>query len=490
MEWRNEKFLEWPHRHSRYFRIFLFATPHVQGQESARKLEATWGAWAVWILLIALLRFLYVQGGRADGRADGRASVGLRGEAWSLVSWDEWISALLLSPEPRPTTKKNTGTANHQTTCSYYLAWKNATVLVGIQLYVVCWGVCFLQWLSLVSPMLQHRTLCKAAFWLSIITLPILAYAVASWEHSACLPQCRLYSCSLVSCVTVLWIVPLLFTTFFVPWLLPSDVVSRFSQETMTSVVMGMLLAMILFTGSYYSSHQHSRQQQEHHPRDESTATATLASEMIPKQTVTERTANLATTFPLILSIDAMPYMFLGMLPFYFWSAHVSYLLAILWDGEQFHVNFNALRTAWLHSTLLIALGCVGLHICLIPSSKTGLCPDNSWNCCWSAGIVVGLVAWCHCLYYYMFESYLEGSTQGWIFLGYTTIGCAMLSFMYAGVTVLTHVTLQHYENLLATKVRIGLDHVGQRARSFVVRLWHFAKWKVVSSANNHARDD
>lgn len=444
VEWRHEKTLEWPRRHSRYFRIYLFVAERLQrGAHRHGGLAGAWGRYAAYAVAACLLRYLYLQGewGR-HAKATNRTSTEL---------------LLVDTPQSQPTLPPFPWLLSPRGPLD---EWKNAIVLMGSQFHVIVLLTLLAHWLSLgVSPM-KRGTVLACMLTCAGLTMPVLGYAIVA----ACCRGAvrRRPPHPLRNHVFCLWLLPFLYVWITTQASLPRGATQQLPTWVTVRLVLGCAAAILLFAWGF------AQGQRRHHFQSSLTA---------PTKVPTGHVSSLTTP------LYAAPYILVGLWPFYFWSLHVSKGLECLW-GRQFYVNVGMFQNVYIYSTLLVCLGCVGLHICLFPNDSHGNSNSNNphyvgsleqpWRHAWHAGATVGLGVAIQAIYFYRYESCLQGHAQTWLFIRFTALLCAILSCMCAAAAVVATVAWHRRQHVLAIQVRDRLDRGGRYLRQQTK--WHWQR--------------
>ena len=390
VEWRHEKFLEYPGRHSRYFRIFLFVSERLRGQHL--NVGAAWGKYVLYVMVGAWLRFLYIRGGSSS-----------RLSAKGLTDGVEWLPSL-----------------GHP--------WLDAAFLLGVQCNVIVVLQFFLIWQSLVSPMIRGSLL-QSILLTYLVTCPVVG----------CLAERRSIGWWRVMCLATL---PTLALWRIAQNSLPDNCTGKLATSVTTRLVLGIGCMSWFLAGLGVRFSRKLGNQKSH-----------LGEVVTPGVSL-----GLSST---IAMFDTIPLLLWGLVPFYFWSGHVSYGLECLW-GRQFHVNLGILRKAWMSSSLLVGLGCVSIHQALALNPALEKFEEIPLRQSFGAGVVFCLGIWARSFHYFYYESCIPGQdssgAQTCFYFGYTTLICITMSLMYSSIAVYTTFLWQRYFGALAGQLRGGID--------------------------------
>lgn len=440
VEWRQEKFLDYPHRHSRYFRIFLFYAERLRGQH--RHIGAAWGKILLYAMMGMWLRFLYLRG---SGETHSRQT--------SIRSWAmrvEWL--------PPPTTLGH--------------VWWDAAFLAGLQANVIVVVQCFFIWQSLVSPM-RRGELLQSILLTYLLTCPAIGYLAerrsTGWWRVLCL-----------------WTFPSLVVWYVAQKSLPENCTGRLTARVIIRLVVGVGCGSwgLACLGARFSK-----------------IPGQLNPPLHKKQSFAASIPALSSKYFTSL-VDACPFLLWGLVPLYFWSEHISYGLECLW-GRQFYVNVGVLWKAWVHSSLLLGLGCVSIHHVLSVNAQSDESGDAAMprrlRRSFGAGVVVGLSIWINSFHYFYYESCIPGQdssgSQTYLYFGYTTLLCAILSCMYASVAVCGTFLWEHYRIAIQDQVRCWLDSSMREVRRQILCLWQhtyvgFSRRSAVRPTDSSGRDE
>lgn len=191
VEWRNEKFLEFPGRHSRYFRIFLFVAEWLKGQH--KNLAGIWGKCSLCGMILALARYSYFLGGVESYKAS------------RLVDWRTELSVW------PPKMGESAG-------------W-NAVVLLGLQLNCVLLLQYLLVWLRLTSPMI------RGSLWQSLLTIYLVTCPATGYVTARRFVPWWYIPVAVIVCIGSVW--------SFTQARLPQDAAGRFPVWASALMILG-----------------------------------------------------------------------------------------------------------------------------------------------------------------------------------------------------------------------------------------------------------
>jgi len=389
--------LDWPHRHSRYFRIFLFVSERLRNQHLS--VGAAWSSFVLYVMIVSWLCFLYTQGDhnptcsspehdtvRTDGGVDWMPSLG------------------------------------HQ--------WLDSAFLLGMQINVIVASQFFLNWQSLVSPMVRGSIL-QSLLLTFLFTCPTVGYIAErrsiGWWRVMCLATLP---------VLVMWLTA--------QHILPDNCTGKLTKSWMIHLLVGIGCGSWILSavGAHFSKQRGNRQ-------------ARLGEGVAPGFSIQPgRTTETFNRTVLLL--------LWGLLPIYFWSEHVSYVLECLW-GQQYYANVGILTKCLTNSLLLVGCGCVSIHQLVNKDLILTKFEVRSFRQSFGAGVPVGLTVWFRSFYYLYFESCIPGhdhlsDVQTFIYCGYTTLACAAISLMYSSVAVCMTFLWRRYNMVLSYQIRNVVD--------------------------------